>query len=214
MADEMLLGLPQEEQPQPSIPIRELRIGFGRRLGAWLIDAVFIGVLTVIVGLAVGPSIAPLFESRISAQLSEQNVTLDELNDNSSVYEMVRTVTVASFLATVIALLYSLTEIAFAASPGKMLLKIMIASADGIKASTGTLALRWLVKAGVGGILSIIGTVGNISIATTLASLLGIVIFIGCFFVLSANRQALHDLIAKTAVFRREHVQALSEPQL
>ena len=35
------------------------------------------------------------------------------------------------------------------------------------------------------------------------ASIYGLVISIGCFFVLGESRQAFHDLAAGTAVFRR-----------
>jgi hypothetical protein len=36
----------------------------------------------------------------------------------------------------------------------------------------------------------------------------GIAIFIGCFFVLGAAHQAFHDMIAKTAVYRRKQLAA------
>ena len=40
----------------------------------------------------------------------------------------------------------------------------------------------------------------------TVGQVWGLVIFIGCFFVLGAKRQAIHDLIAKTAVFKKSDI--------
>ncbi len=192
-----------------SVPVTALRIGFGRRLGALLLDALVIGIVTVIVYAIAGSSFEPLIEKTISAQLEEQNVALADLDSEQA--EMIAGYTkmgiLMGLIAAVVAFLYSFTEVLAAATPGKMMLGIKIANADATAASTSTLATRWFVKTGLSTVLNVLGTVTAASILSTLATIIGFVIFVGCFFVLGANRQALHDIIAKTAVYRRENIQ-------
>jgi len=193
-----------------SMPPTAERIGFGRRFGAALLDVIIIVMLSGIVYAVAGSSFEPLVEKQIAAQLEEQNAALAELDTDQA--EMISGYTKMGILwgiiGTIVAVLYSLTEIAMAATPGKMMLGIKIATADATVAPTATLATRWFVKTGLSSVLNIVATVTATSILSTLATIVGVVIFIGCFFVLGANRQALHDLIAKTAVYRREGIRA------
>ena len=53
-----------------------------------------------------------------------------------------------------------------------------------------------------GGILLLLGFLG-IAFLSTVGGLLSLVIFIGCFFVLGSQKQAIHDMISKTAVFNK-----------
>jgi uncharacterized RDD family membrane protein YckC len=92
-----------------------------------------------------------------------------------------------------------------------MMLGIKIANADATAAPTSVLATRWFIKSGLSSLLSIGATLSALSVLSTLSSIVGFVVFIGCFFALSQNRQALHDIIAKTAVYRREHIRT-TEP--
>jgi uncharacterized RDD family membrane protein YckC len=64
---------------------------------------------------------------------------------------------------------------------------------------------RWLLK----NMSSVIGILNLIMLSPVLdliGSIIGIVIFIGCFFVLGDNKQALHDILAGTAVFRKKDI--------
>ena len=88
---------------------------------------------------------------------------------------------------------------------GKLILGIKVANQDGTVAATGSLITRWAVKAS-GNILTLLGGILSISILGTIGGLLGLVIFIGCFFALGAKKQALHDLVAKTAVFKKSDI--------
>ena len=90
-------------------------------------------------------------------------------------------------------------------SPGKMVLKIKNANADGTAASTGTLVMRALLKYG-STVFTILAGVAGVAVLATVGQVWGLVIFIGCFFVLGAKRQAIHDLIAKTAVFKKSDI--------
>src|SRR5206468_78491 len=101
-----------------------------------------------------------------------------------------------------IPLAYSTTEIFMAASPGKMVLGLRIGGATGTAAPPQQLALRWALKysAQLLTLIIILTHLWSLSILSTLASL---AIFVGCFFALGEKKQALHDMIAGTAVFRR-----------
>jgi len=54
-----------------------------------------------------------------------------------------------------------------------------------------------------GTILALLAGVTSVAILGTIGSIAGLIIFIGCFFVLGDKRQAIHDLVAKTAVFKK-----------
>ncbi len=194
------------------IPVTELRIGFGRRLAALVIDALIIAALSVIVYAVAHTSVEQMLSARLSEQLHEQSTALAELSDEQAdaLMDFTQAAIVWGFLAGLIALLYSLMEIAYGATLGKMALGIKIASADATSASTGTLAIRWFIKSGLSSLLNLLATLTAASILSTLSTIIGLVIFVGFFFVLGANRQALHDMIAKTAVYRRSDIRQAS----
>jgi uncharacterized RDD family membrane protein YckC len=98
--------------------------------------------------------------------------------------------------------LYSLIEAFTGASPGKMALGLKVGREDGRPGSVGVYARRWAVKYS-GTLLGLLGAVPGLQVAELLATASGLVIFAGCFLVLGDRRQALHDLAAKSAVFRR-----------
>jgi uncharacterized RDD family membrane protein YckC len=99
-------------------------------------------------------------------------------------------------------LLYSLIEAFTGASPGKMALGLKVGREDGRKAPPAVYAVRWAVKFS-GSILGLVGAIPGLYIAGLLAPAAGLVVFAGCFFALGDKRQALHDMAARTAVFRR-----------
>ncbi|MCX8051098.1 MAG: RDD family protein [Chlorobi bacterium] len=196
------------QEPSRTVPVTELRIGFGRRLVAILLDGIIIAIVSGILALSAGSAFEPLVEKHIAAQTEEMNASLSEMDEEQADMAMgfAKTGIVWGFVATALALVYSLFEIFAAASPGKMMLGIKIANADGTAATTQTLTTRWLVKTGLSSLLSIAGMLTGTAMLTTLSQVIGLVVFLGCFLVLGSNRQALHDMIAKTAVYRREHV--------
>jgi uncharacterized RDD family membrane protein YckC len=97
--------------------------------------------------------------------------------------------------------LYSLIEAFTGASPGKMVLKLKVGTADGRRASAALYARRWGIKYS-GTLLGMLGAVPGLHALGLLAPAAGLVVFVGCFLVLGDRRQALHDLGAATAVFR------------
>lgn len=194
-----------------TVPVTELRVGFGRRLGAILLDGIIVLLLSGIVYLVAGSAFEPLAQERLASQVEEYNITLPDSEDTDTIASFTQVSTTFGIIVSIVGLVYWLMEISLAATPGKMMLGIKIANADATAAPTSVLATRWFIKSGLSSLLSIGATFTALSVLSTLSSIVGFVVFIGCFFALSQNRQALHDIIAKTAVYRREHIRT-TEP--
>ena len=155
------------------------RQGFGIRLGAFLIDVVALILISIVLGVIFGLG----FGVRFGAAAAHAGMGY-------------------ALVSTLITLGYWSTEIFMAASPGKKLLGLRIASETGSVAPQNQLVMRWLIKnaGNLIGLLTVIPGLGVIFGWLSLAA--GLVIFIGCFLTLGANRQALHDMLAHTAVFK------------
>ena len=151
------------------------RQGFGIRLGALIIDVLILIVLDFIIG--------QIFPRPVG---------------------VLRPVGGAAFIifSNLFHLGYTSTEIFKAASPGKMILGLKIGSETGSPATQNQLITRWAIKNSFSllSILTIIPILGFIF--GLLAFLAGVAVFVGCFLALGAQRQALHDIIAHTAVYR------------
>jgi hypothetical protein len=108
---------------------------------------------------------------------------------------------VGAIVAALLALAYTSTEIFLAGSPGKLILKMKIGSETGVvPAPQDQLLRRWLIKSS-GSLLNLLYAFTFIGLFWWVAFLAGMVIFVGCFFAMGANRQALHDVLAHTAVY-------------
>jgi uncharacterized RDD family membrane protein YckC len=159
------------------------RIGFGRRLGAFAIDLIVIWILTSIAEFVTG------------VKGSADPSSLHHLSD------LTRLMAGVGVVVSSVQLLYCLIEGLTGASPGKMILKIQIRDASGAPAATGTLILRMVLKQ--------VKVVATFLVALTGSQLLtvvglagGVIVAIGCILALGAARQALHDRIVHTAVYR------------
>jgi uncharacterized RDD family membrane protein YckC len=102
-------------------------------------------------------------------------------------------------------ILYWSIEAFTGASIGKRILKLRIGREDGAVAEPSIIAMRTVIKIS-DRILKLIAVLPVADIVargiTSASSLVEVVILIGCLIVLSAKKQALHDMIARTAVFR------------
>ena len=171
----------------------EQRIGFGRRLGALILDFIIIGIISSLVG-----------DSLLG--LLGINVTIPaEIADADEAMEGFATImeqaSKASAAAGILSILYFLTEVFMARTPGKMLLGIIIANADGSPAGTGVLLKRFLLKEGYNA-FTFLSLVLGISLLSSIGNLWSLVFFVGCFFALGEKKQALHDQLVKSAVFK------------
>ncbi len=170
------------------------RIGFGRRFGAALLDMIALIILSIFVGPLVGGIFGGAAGGTMGALAGDPAA-------GAAAGGVLGAVMGAMAGMVIVSLLYWLLEVFSAASPGKMILGIKIRNADSSPASTNTLATRYAVKnvVTVAGLLTLLT---GIQMIATLGNILGFIVFIGLFFVFGANRQALHDMIAKTAVYK------------
>lgn len=106
---------------------------------------------------------------------------------------------------SVVGTLYPVIEGVTGRSPGKRLLGYRIAAEDGTPAGVGRLLARSAVK-NLGNIVSLLALLVGIGLG--FASFVNLVVAAGCFLVLGDNRQALHDLLLRTAVFRARDIDA------
>jgi len=182
----------------------EQRIGFGKRLGALVLDL----VLVCIVSWAGAGTIGGLLGGAAAGVAASGMTAGDSTAAAAAMVGGFIGVIIAMVLAfAVIGTLYFLVEGFTGYTLGKLILGIRIANADGTAASVTTLLGRYLVK-NCNFILSLLGFVTGIHVLLTLGRLGGLIIFVGCFFTLGTARQAVHDMIMKTAVYPKGVIKA------
>lgn len=182
----------------------EQRIGFGKRLGALLLDCVLVFVLAWIGAGTIG--------GMLGGAAATAAVGAMQGADSAAAAMAV----VGGFLGTIFAMViafavigtvYFLIEGFTGYTLGKLILGIRIANADGTAASVPTLLGRYLLK-NCNFYLSLIGFVTGMHVLITLGRVGGLIIFVGCFFTLGAAKQAFHDMIMKTAVYPKGVIKA------
>jgi len=173
----------------------EKRVGFGPRLAACLIDLLIVGI----VGFVAGAAIGGMLGGWIGGALGGSEGAGSSSGALGAAIGAALGV-VAAFGGFVF--LYSLIEAFTGASPGKMILGLKVGTDDGRRGSSALYVKRWAIKYS-GTVLGLLGAIPGLHILGLLAPAAGIIVFIGCFLVLGDKRQALHDVAAKTAVFRK-----------
>jgi uncharacterized RDD family membrane protein YckC len=180
------------------------RIGFGPRLLAFLTDSFIIGFTASLVMAVVMKS---TFQSFLSGQYVEALTALSQGQDaavqGGALDSLLR---VTSFI-TSWSLLYMLIEGFTGASPGKMLLGLKIGTEDGQIADSRTYFYRYLLKNGAS-LLGVFGKTSGLLILNNIGNMMGMVIFFGCFMTILPHRQAIHDMVVKTAVFRKNDLES------
>jgi uncharacterized RDD family membrane protein YckC len=180
----------------------EKRVGFGMRCAAALIDLAIVGI----VGFAAGAAIGGMLGGGIGGMLGGP-AGGDEAAAGAALGAAIGAVlgAIAAFGGFVF--LYSLIEAFIGASPGKMVLGLTVGTADGRRGSRALYVKRWAIKYS-GTLLGLLGAVPGLHLLGLMAPVALLAIFIGCFLVLGDKRQALHDLGAATAVFRKADLPA------
>ncbi len=177
----------------------EKRVGFGPRFGAFLLDFVVVIVLAIVLGGAVGGMLGMGAGAAVGSAGSEAEGAAAAGAALGGVFGAIAGMMIGM---AVFGFLYSLIEALTGASPGKMLLSLKIGTADGHNAPISTYITRWAVK-NSGTLLSMIALLVATPAIGTLGTIASLVIFVGCFLVLGAAKQAIHDMAAKTAVFKK-----------
>lgn len=177
----------------------ETRIGFGRRLGAFLIDFVISsGLAFIIVSLA-----GSMFENFVDWSKFSDEV----INQMGSIYgNFTETIIYLSVVGTLVSFLYFIVEGFTGYTIGKLILGIQIGTQEGKRADQSKLMVRFAIK-NISTIVGLISTATMVSIIGTIGSILGFIVLIGCFFALGENKLAMHDMIAKTAVYRKAELE-------
>ena len=174
------------------------RIGFGPRFLASLIDMILSFIAGSILAFTKVFSFIDLSNSAYfnSQNLKDIEISLEMVGSDIS-FSNIQVWLLGYVVGSI---LYSLIEGITGASPGKRVLKIVIANQDGSEGNYILFMSRWAIK-NISNLMSLLIIItGSLSIQF-LSSIFGWIIFLGCFLVLASHRQALHDKIVKTAVF-------------
>ena len=102
----------------------------------------------------------------------------------------------------IVGALYMLLEVVFVATPGKRLVGLVVAGDDGAPPPVAMRVSRYLGKNGHL-LVAALSAVSGMWIAGMLAPLVTLVVMAGSALMLTNDRRALHDIVARTAVFRR-----------
>jgi uncharacterized RDD family membrane protein YckC len=196
-------------------PLQRLeRVGFGRRLGAQLIDsgvialgAILIGIIGTLLGAGAGKKLASGADAQVQAVPGAPMAPAQrqQLKEASGMLGAV----FGGFFGGMFALMLGLYGLGTGfmvwegltgAALGKRILGIRICAEDGTTAVPDKLLLRTGIKYSAF-LLGMVGLVPLFGMVGALAPLASLVVFIGCWFVLGEKRQAFHDMAAHTAVY-------------
>ena len=177
------------------------RVGFGKRLLAFFIDLIISSILGFILSSFAGIMLLEFFFE--TSQVNETMATVESIQ--SGMGNTIKEIFIAISGIGAISFLIMIMEGITGQTPAKMLLGIINANQNGTRANTIVLSLRTFLK-NISSIFSLIAVVLGISIIGTIGSFLGFIIFIGCFFVLGSNKESIHDMLAKTAVFNKSEI--------
>jgi len=176
----------------------EQRIGFGKRLGALCLDVVFVWVLAWLGGTTIGGMLGLAGGAALGSTMgSAADSTAAAMAAMGGILGAVFGFLVAVFL---IGTVYFLIEGFTGYTLGKLLLGIRVASDDGTAAPVTKLLGRFVIK-NIAYVLGLAAALTGVRVLGTLGNLGGLIIFVGCFFVLGMKRQAFHDMIMGTAVY-------------
>lgn len=178
----------------------ENRIGFGPRLGAFVIDIVFVWILSGLISRFATSFMAVQAQAQVD-ELMASNPFIAGMY-TGEMFNMAVSMTRISLIVIFARLLYFSTEIFLGASVGKLLLGLKIVNADGSDASTGVLLGRYLLKH-IGKVCTVLALFCLPPLFNGFGNLFGFAIFVGCFFAAGDRHQALHDMICKTIVVKK-----------
>lgn len=170
------------------------RVGFGPRLVAAILDAAVILAVTVGIGGTIG-GLMGVGAGRVIGGTAGDGAA-------AAIGAAFGALLGAMVVASGFTFLYSLIEALAGASPGKMVLGLQVGLEDGRPAPVSAYLKRWSIKYS-GSLLGFLGLVPGLHVLAVLATAAGLIVFAGCFLVLGDKRQAIHDLAANTAVFRK-----------
>lgn len=171
---------------------------------ALVIDMLLLGAVSVVFGLMAGTSSAVL-----AHKLGVGSGEAVTAYWASGLMGIGIFLLVTSLMAVLLSLPYNLMEAFFGWTPGKLAMGLRVRNEDGGNPSLPQVFSRWLIKHN--GILIGLLTFIGLAPAAVVAPFLQVAVFVGCFLVLGAQRQALHDMATHTAVYELAELQAHPE---
>lgn len=185
-----------------SVPFHEneYRIGFGRRLGAFLIDGVISALVLFIVFKMSG-----YYDALADAIQVVINHGSDMDYVNRYLEQMTASHQFSIIFPTIFSLVYYSLEVLIGASIGKLVLGIRIGSQDRTYAASSQLFMRYVFKH-LNNVIALLAFVAASSMLDLLGTIIFVVWLVGCFFVLSFRRQAFHDMLSGTAVYHKSDI--------
>jgi len=175
----------------PEYSIFDYRVGFGRRVAAALIDMILVVIISSVIGVLFG--FLPEIES----------FSLENLMDPIYMEELQKGFLPFSLLITFI---YFSMEIFFQATPGKMILGIMIADESMKLPTTGQLITRFILKH-LDSIIQVVYVFTWLNYINSISGFVSFLIFGAFLFCLSASKQSIYDRISRTAIYFRQEIQ-------
>ena len=165
----------------------EYRVGFPRRLGAYIIDSL---IMTLLVTIA-------LFATGKITELLEAGREFARFFNSEAINIVINSITP---VVSVITLVYFSSELFVGASLGKLMLSIRIGSDDRYPAIFPKLLARYVIK-NIGVITSLIAyAISTLSIDFA-GDLIQIIVYIGFLFTIASRKQSFHDMLTATAVY-------------
>jgi uncharacterized RDD family membrane protein YckC len=183
-----------EETLDNEIEKKISRVGFGPRLEALFLDKLILTIVILIIIIITE-----------SADIFRLLITRERILENLHIVygDIFLYIMIFCFFNIMLSPLYGLIEVFAGSSYGKRILGYKIAFEDGTSGNFSLYLKRWiLTNSSV--ILFFINSFMEISWFDYLIIFISTVYFIGCFFALGSHKQSLHDMILKTAVYKKK----------
>lgn len=168
------------------------RVGFGRRLVAWIID---LYIWHVVMSFYLNAYI--IYPETPGIMISTSFYRVWDTSSFSYTRQQIVFLVGGYFFGVIQGLIEAITG----ASLGKMVLGVRIGNEDGTRAAKCTIVKRTLFKHAPLPFL-LISVIFKDTSAFLVATSFGFVLNVGCLQAVDSSRQALHDRLYKTAVFR------------
>ncbi len=192
-------------------------VDFGQRFGAWIIDFIIVVVLGIVL-VPVFTVLGTMLGGAAGAATSQVPSINSENSDVMGIFNMLMNTTTGARVGFIIGvnlltILYCLMEGLAGYTFGKLMVGIQIGLKGGKKAPKGVLLKRFLVKY-LANVFAISIALIGLPILSSLSNLIALVLTIGCLFALGESRQALHDMMVGTSVFRRSDLKVLETQRI
>ena len=178
------------------------RVGAGPRLAAALLDYVMSTIAVMVAAWNGWGWSAVMDQLPGSEELTELYAPMEEALVQAGLVHGVSGLLAATAL---MGLAYPLIEGVTGASPGKWALGLQVGHPDGRRGHVSLYLTRFAVKF-IRPVLGALAALTGVGVLGWMAGPAGLVISLGTLLLLAPHKQALHDKLAVTAVYRRSEL--------